>query len=208
MGPAADAIAYWIQFPAYAVAVDWSDHRAAHHAVMRLFADDLDGGHGRIRSHNDVLFRIDVLGNQPMVLVQSRVKPMLVPPQARTLVLSGRTWETAAGDEVRFRVAVNPIVRNGRAKTERVVRTDEVPGWVTRRLAPELADVTVLNHYRDTYQQKHRGRAIPSGDEITVDVVDGIATVGDPERLHRLRLAGVGRRKAYGAGLLTVQRIG
>lgn len=194
---------HWTRFPASAIrTVDWTDHHDAHQAVMRMFEPRLGGARGEVRSANRILFRIDIVEDHAVVLVQSAAKPALVPPEARTLVLSGRTWRMEPDDKVRFRVAVNPIARNGRANTERVRHSDEVPAWLADRVSGGLKDLTFFNQSRTDYRSRR------NKDLMVVETIDGIAVVEDPDRLDLLRVNGVGRRKAYGCGLLTVQRIG
>jgi CRISPR system Cascade subunit CasE len=196
--PASTGPIHWTRFRAAAMPDNWGDHRAAHRAVMRLFPADL--GADEARSRHGILFRADLVDGERVILVQSLTAPMLVPPSARTLLLTGRTWQVEPGTPVRFRVAVNPIRRHERA--ERVVPVGDAGGWLGERLAGALDSIEIVNHARTEYRQ-HRGR-----DRLTLDTFDAFATVSDTATLDALRGNGVGRRKAYGAGLLTVQPIG
>lgn len=200
-------VVHWTLFPAHAVAIDWTDHRAAHRAVMRLFPDDLDGPPGQVRAANGILFRLDVIHDVLHVLVQSRIAPALVPPNARTMTVPAAAWNVTAGDQVRLRVAINPVIRNGTHRTETPVPATDAAAWIATRLEAAFGDVTLLNHTRDVYAQRHHGRKVRGGDTLVVDTLDAVATVTDPTVVDRIRLDGLGRRKAYGAGLLTTQRL-
>lgn len=221
--PRIGAYAHWTTFPAATTGVDFTDHRAAHSFVMGIFPTNLDtrpeasapGERSQGRSMADILFRVDVIGDQRHVLVQSRVAALHPPEHARSIAFAEDNWRMPHDALVRFRVAVNPIVRNGRTRSERVLDADASLAWLLDRLAPALSGVDIACHSRDTFN--HRGHAssdgtgAPSrhaGDALTLDTFDGTGIVADPDALDSLRLTGIGRRKAYGAGLLTVQRIG
>ncbi len=117
---------FWTQFPAGALTdrdglpVDWSDHKASHRAVGRLFAPRLPGNPGERRSEAGILYRVDVLGvdREPTVLVQSLLAPELTPSLSRSTEISRRSWDIESGDQVAFRVAVNPVIRTTRHYTD------------------------------------------------------------------------------------------
>lgn len=203
---------HWTRFSAADVPVDWSDHHVAHKSVMRLFAPDLGD---TARAHAGALFRLDPVGYDLAVLVQSTEAPLFVPPAARRITFTPETWSIGAGAAVRLRVAVNPISRTG--SSERVRSTDESHAWLIDRLTgtpgrgsgAALADLDVVNVTRAVHT-KRTGRAgsRSAGDKMTVDTFDAVAHVNDTAVLDQLRRGGLGRRKSYGCGLLTVQQIG
>jgi CRISPR system Cascade subunit CasE len=207
---------HWTRFPAAALDdVDWADHHAAHRAVMRLFPPALNGHRDQRRASSMILYRVDLVAAEAVVLVQSAIAPQLLPPQARTLRLSEQAWVFEPGDRIAFRVAVNPVRRrtvrsapapvagqrrDRTADKDRVVgavTVDEMPGWLTGKLGDAVTDLEVVNHYRDeTIHGRHK---------VIVDTLDCIATVANAETLDRLRRHGVGRAKSYGCGLLTAR---
>ena len=204
---------YWTQFPPHALSgTDWTDHSNAHASIMRLFPARIPGPHNGARSTAGILYRFDThAGQPPTVLVQSLIPPELTPAQARTITVPDRAWATTSGMKVQFRVAVCPIRRHkppkGTPGGERTipVPADELEAWAIDKLAGALDQVQVLNvATRTTSAARTRGqRACPP--RVNVATIDGIATVIDPDGLTGLRVHGVGRAKAYGAGLLTTR---
>lgn len=202
----------WTQCPAEAIQTDWTDPGEAHHAVMALFPRTLDGTAAERRAHNQILYRLDNLDGILTVFIQSAVAPEKIPPTARTLTVSDNAWRTKIGDRVMFRVAVNPVTRRNvktpkadgtiaRTTVTSVVAPNELPLWLAARTGEALADIDVLDHYRDTLTlTEGRNRR-----KLVVDTVDAVATVTDPAAFDTLRRDGVGRSKAYGCALLTAR---
>lgn len=193
---------YWATFPVASLPrFDWGDPGDSHRAVMSLFPHNLSL---TARAFANILFRLDHINNQLAVLIQSTIPPVdeALPPNTRTLTLTGHHWDQPEGASVRFRVAVNPITRH-RSK-ESLVPLPEMQSWIDSKLSGALSDITVLNHARST-RGNTRGSRRPG--QITIDTIDGYATIQNAEFLNRLRTHGVGRAKNYGAGLLTTQRI-
>ena len=223
---------FWTRFPARSLpGTKWSDHIDAHRAVMRLFPVRLDGPASERRKHANILFRIDILNDEPVVMVQSSIAPEMMPIGARSMQVSDRAWEVEAGGTVRFRIAVRAVRRNPRAKTEVIVPAREVEGWFTSRIIESVSGLDILNHARYDYRHDRRAelkakqeakRKVEQEDGqkadkkaeqnspalIVIDMFDCVAQVADVDAFNRLRVEGLGRSKAYGAGLLTAQRIG
>lgn len=200
-GPAVDTH-YWVTFPVASLPrFNWGDPSDSHRAVMSLFPHSLSVS---ARAFANILFRLDHINNQVTALIQSTTPPVdeALPPNARTLTLAGAQWDQPEGATVRFRVAVNPITRI-RSK-ESLVPLPKMQSWIDSKLSGALSDITVLNHARST-QGTARGNRRPG--QITIDTIDGTATINNTELLNHLRTNGVGRAKNYGAGLLTTQRI-
>ncbi len=118
--------------------------------------------------------------------------------------LSDRAWRIPVGAQFRFRVAVHAVRRNGRSKTERVVAPEDAQAWLLERLSPAVTDVEILNQYRTRTESTGRR---PAPARIDPDTFDGVGVVKDARAFDALRLAGVGRAKSYGCGLLTAQQI-
>ncbi|MEI2714915.1 MAG: type I-E CRISPR-associated protein Cas6/Cse3/CasE [Nocardioides sp.] len=233
---------FWTQFPAVSLTgsdgkpVDWSDHKAAHRAVSRMFPPKLPGAPGRRRAESGILYRVDALGpaGEPTVLVQSQVLPELTPVSHRTTEVSRRAWVVESGARVAFRLAVNPVSRTTRYFTDAdkkspadwsnqsgaaVPRGDggrrvRAHAKRTERVVPVdqmgvwLADKLAGALGEVEIVNHFRDRSMSGLHLVVVDTFDGLATVEDPEALQRLRMVGVGRAKSYGCGLLTLVRVG
>lgn len=195
---------HWTSFSAVAVPVDWSDHHVAHKTVMRMFDPNLGE---TARAEAGVLFRADASPAGLNVFVQSLVAPMFLPAGARQLTFDDASWAIPKDAVVRFRVAINPIARNGRL--ERVLDLDESEARLGSQLAGILDDVDVVNVARSVHVKRiGRASSRSAGDKMTTDTFDAVARVVDADAFSALRRIGLGRRKSYGCGLLTAQRIG
>lgn len=190
-----------------------------HRAVMSLFPS-VDSS--TPRSELGVLFRLDhVPGQAPYFLIQSRVRPSV--EVSGVDVKEAPLPHVPAGTTIRFRVAVNAVQRKGKKSVEEGTRegkatkvnsipfdadaTGELPGiteWLSAKLSPALTQVTILNHTRELLGKPRRKKGTTKGFVLQVDTIDGVAQVGDE---YALQLAGVGREKSYGCGLLSVMPI-
>lgn len=200
---------YWTRFPARAMQrADWSDPGQGHRSVMRLFPHTLPGPPSERRAGAGILYRVDIVGAEPVVLVQSAVAPELLPAGAKTLELEPTTWRIATGATIMFRVAYCPVVRRSvkgdeqRRIAERGLRVGESPKFLLSRLSTVLDNVEVLDLRRES-TKRHRTKNAPP--VLTRDVVDAIAIVKDADAFEQLRRHGVGRAKSYGCGLLTAR---
>lgn len=122
--------------------LDWSDHRAAHHAIMRLFGPRLAGDAEVRRAKSGILYRLDVATNgdgvpETTILVQSLVAPEMVPPTARSIEISHRAWAPEVGEQIAFRIAINPVRRTTRTYADRSKSSSTLveagPGRVVER---------------------------------------------------------------------------
>lgn len=191
---------YWATFPVTALPrINWTLPGDAHRAIMSLYPHNLPGNP---RSDKQILFRLDNINDTLTVLTQSTIEPTQLPAGARSLTLNPAQWAQSEGARVRFRVALNPITRNGRRNTEQIVPIHDAPDWATTKLTPALTGIDILNYRRET-----RGTRNTAPGLITIDTIDGTATIADPDHLNQLRSLGVGRAKNYGCGLLTTQTI-
>lgn len=180
---------------------------------MKLFGDFLSNA----RSTGNILFRFEHIdGAPPSFLIQSEAEPKrdALPQGAKIKTFEIPDYEQ--GVPVAFRLSVNAIIRKATGGIT-PVGIDGVEGeaetmtpWLNRKLAPALTEVNILNHRREVLRDQgvpkkgaRRGRRV-----IQVDTVDGVARVGDPDRLKELLSEGVGRARSYGCGLLTVKPIG
>jgi len=115
-----------------------------------------------------------------------------------------------SGTPVRFRVAVNAVMRCRRPDgkhRDAPLPEDQVDEWLGGKLTGALTDIAVLNSARTVYGADRKGLRKGSLNALQVDTIDGVGRVDDPDRLLSLVVDGVGRAKAYGCGLLTVSPI-
>jgi len=201
---------FWSQVPAGLLDIsDWGDPRALHRAVMSLFPSDLPGAAQERRATAKVLFRVDETATGRVVLVQSLVAPTQAPSTAKVKAVHCGTAMTT-GTPVRFRVAANAVMRCRRPDgkhRDAPLPEDKVAEWLTGKLAGALADVVILNATRSVYGVDRKGSKKEAPAALQVDMIDGVGTVHDPDRLLEVVVDGVGRAKAYGCGLLTVSPI-
>ncbi|MFC6154795.1 type I-E CRISPR-associated protein Cas6/Cse3/CasE [Nocardioides yefusunii] len=233
---------FWTQFPVTALTgadgrpVDWSDHQAAHRAVMRLFPPRLPGSAKDRRASSGILYRVDVLvpGEPGVVLVQSLVPPELTPALSRTTEVSRRGWEFEVGDPITLRVAVNPVRRttryyvdsdketlregsNSRGETP-VRRPDgrrdrsnskQTATVVTPEEMPAWLDDRLGGALEGVEVVNHfRDTSLSGRQKLVVDTFDLTAKVQDPAAFSQIRLEGLGRGKSYGCGLITARKAG
>lgn len=211
--------------------VDSPDNR--HRDVMSLFGE-IDG---QPRKDAGILFRLERLpGAAPTYLIRSSLIPEKGTPttQVREEVISS----LSAGSLVSFRLSINAIQRlkgggirpvagdlgpnlvdmESESEWDDLNATSSsiseppkpvaLSEWLKEKLAPALADVSILNHQREVVgAARNRARNTAGTKVIQVDLIDGVARVSDPEALRTLLSEGVGRARSYGCGLLTVNQL-
>jgi CRISPR-associated protein Cas6/Cse3/CasE subtype I-E len=104
------------------------------------------------------------------------------------------TYAVAAGESYLFRMAINPVVVQ---QKRRIPTTAEA--WLEKR---DLGADLVI---QDVVYTTHHDRS-GSGCRVVTEVatVSGLLTVTNPERLLEVLHNGIGRGRAYGAGLLSI----
>ena len=202
----------------------------AMHAVVMSATGGHDGnGPGR------VLWRVD-RGVTTALYILSPLEPdcsQLVAEagtagtQARTLDYSPFLASLDAGQLWAFRLAANPSYSASRGPGVRGQRYGHVTveqqrQWLIDRvprfgfeLMPvdhadgEGTDEAVLVAYRERPVFNRRRPGGEGYDRVTINrtVYEGVLRVTDPELLRRALIAGIGRSKAYGCGLMTLARV-
>lgn len=168
-----------------------------HQAVMSLFPQLLGD---EPRAATGALFRFERAGGTVSVLVRSRVAPANL-PGVTTKVEPPLPLDP--GSTVLFRTVVNPTVRLSRSRVERnLTNPDDQEAWLLTRLASALVDIEIVDIDHETLRRSTSGHQV-----VNLVRFDGVAKVGDADVLERLLREGVGRAKAYGAGLLTVKGV-
>ncbi|MBS6275482.1 MAG: type I-E CRISPR-associated protein Cas6/Cse3/CasE [Actinomycetaceae bacterium] len=178
-----------------------------HRAIMALFPE-VDAKHPR--AEMGILFRLDYIpGAPPFFLIQSK-EPILqsgLPSEVETKEVL--IPKIPIGNPVSFRIAVNAVQRvsSGGIRSIPLDGAEVLPGvpslleWLAAKLSPALDNVEIINSRREVLA--------PNIDKekrsIQIDTIDGVAIVSDSDALYNLQVAGVGRAKSYGCGLLSVQ---
>ena len=203
--------------------------QAMHAVVMSATGGHVGDGPGR------VLWRVD-RGMTTALYILSPVEPdcsQLVTEvgaagtQARTLDYSPFLASLDAGQLWAFRLAANPSYSASRGPGVRGQRYGHVTveqqrQWLIDRLPRfgfelmpvdhadgEGTDEAVLVAYRERPVFNRRRPGGEGYDRVTINrtVYEGVLRVTDPEPLRRALIAGIGRSKAYGCGLMTLARV-
>ena len=147
--------------------------------------------------------------------------------QARTLDYSPFLASLDAGQLWAFRLAANPSYSASRGPGVRGQRyghvtveqqrqwfMDRVPRFGFELMPVDHADgegteEVVLVAYRERPVFNRRRPGGEGYDRVTINrtVYEGVLRVTDPEPLRRALIAGIGRSKAYGCGLMTLARV-
>ncbi len=191
---------------------DLSSSVQLHKTIMRLAPDHLGD---EARRDSGVLFRLDDTADGPVVLVQSQILPDLArlpvgygTTQVRDLTSMFKVL--GSGMQVRYRIAANASKRlrpspqeraqgRSRGKVKALSGTAALEWWQRRAEQAGLLVHTAV----PTPMRTLRGRG---EDGLLHGLVrfDGLATVTDPVALTEAVLSGIGKGKAYGAGLLSL----
>ncbi|MFD3680385.1 type I-E CRISPR-associated protein Cas6/Cse3/CasE [Streptomyces sp. NPDC058613] len=194
-----------------AVQRDLRDATEMHRTLMRLVPDGL-GDSPRMRS--GLLYRLDVTDNATMLLVQAMqpISPERLPEgygEIEVKDLSPMFTALRAGMGVRYRITVNPVKRerlsteqkNKRGRILPLSGPDADQWWNRRATDAGLQLKTLLPSPLDPASRRGKTTSAPRHSLIRYD---GTATVSEPAALATALLAGIGRGKPYGAGLLTL----
>ena len=110
------------------------------------------------------------------------------------------------GQPIRYRIVISPtkdIRINGRNHKRRIsIPRAEIPEWWGHKAEAAGLRLTDLGEPAIAM-----GSATLKRGKIPVVRIDGQAQIENPDRLRESILTGIGRGKAYGCGLLTVQRL-
>ena len=166
-----------------------------HKDVMRAFPDSVSSSP---RNDWTVLFRSEL--DQDLTLVQSSIEPRwsdLFSRGYKTKKFEIPLFEVDAA--LRFRLALSPVKRT-RGSAESLVTAQE---WLDRRIDRFGAEFRCLHQRSHSVRDRSRGQQV----FVPLAYVSGTLQVIDPERFRDAVANGVGRSKAYGAGLLSVARL-
>ena len=147
--------------------------------------------------------------------------------QARTLDYSPFLASLDAGQLWAFRLAANPSYSASRGPGVRGQRYGHVTveqqrQWLVERAPRHGFELMPVDHVDDegsdgAVMVVHRERPVfnrrrsegEGRDRVTINrtVYEGVLRITDPESLRRALIAGIGRSKAYGCGLMTLARV-
>ncbi|MFE3504758.1 type I-E CRISPR-associated protein Cas6/Cse3/CasE [Kitasatospora sp. NPDC059146] len=178
-----------------------------HHRTARLTDSDTTSGNSRL------LWRLDTFNNGLRLLVQTTDKPdpTTLPDHygnTRTLPLDKHLDRLTTGQKIRYRLAGNSVrfafdEITGLPLPNRIpCKGDEITTWWTRR-APDIGlDIDTTATFQLPTVTGTRERK--PGFRLVLTRYDGTATITNPDTLRTAMLTGIGRGKAFGAGLLTI----
>ncbi len=167
------------------------------------------------------LWRIDSRGNQNYLLILSREKPDLT-QAAQQFAPPGETWQTkdyakllnriSQGSRWQFRLCANPTYsapagpgRRGRVCADNT--PEHQAAWLERQsekhgFALKKDEFTVVKSVWYRFRKGSTGENVM----FLAATYEGYLEVSDPELFCRMLCSGIGRGKAYGAGLMTLVR--
>ncbi|MFE4775974.1 type I-E CRISPR-associated protein Cas6/Cse3/CasE [Streptomyces sp. NPDC056713] len=201
---------------------DLADYPHLHKTLMSL-ADDHLGPHPRQQA--GLLFRLETDQRVPTLYVQTRQTPLTqrLPTgygTADTRDLTPLLTHLQTGRHIRYRITASPTARIGNNPPPR--HRDPRPGhrpttlprgaitplhgpdalqWWHRRARQAGLTLTTTTH---TPRPFRRPRGAPPGPHHHLVQFDGTAHISDPHALATALTDGIGRGRAYGAGLLSL----
>lgn len=199
------------------------DAYTLHQEVWRLFADDPD-------KERDFLYRLDLHRGRPVLYTLSGVAPV---DAERLWLVEPKPFrpELAAGDRLAFALRANPTVKRDGRRHDVVMDAKQrfQREGVAPAARPSQAEL-VAEHGAAWLERKGEGLGVrfdavvadgyhvhqfarPAGKggrtrRVTVATCDlqGLLTVGDPQRFVAAVAAGVGPAKGFGCGLMLLKR--
>lgn len=188
---------------------------AYHNWIEQCFPDEI---FKKIRSRK--LWRIDYLNGKPHLIVQSESKPNLsnlekygVQGTAETKDYEPFINKLSLDTEYLFRISVNPVISvkvpyESRGQVKQIIGTNYLMEFINKRsekngFSLNMDSVSIVNIERITIRKKNLNPETFS----KVDY-EGILKITDLEKFKTLLVNGLGKKKAYGCGLLTVIPIG
>ncbi|MFI9833758.1 type I-E CRISPR-associated protein Cas6/Cse3/CasE [Streptomyces sp. NPDC051913] len=189
-----------------------------HKTVMTLAPAGLGDSH---RQEAGLLFRLDQATRHapPTLLVQSQLPPDLADlspayGQTETRDLTPMLAALTAGRRVRYRITANAVVRRKAAdnpdrRTDEPLHGDAALLWWHRKaayagLALDSAALTPMSRSRHPISKEHGSDGKTAHFRYALTRFDGQATIIEPDLLRHAVLAGIGRAKSHGAGLLSL----
>lgn len=190
---------------------DLKDLNSYHGFVESCFPEEIEKG---IRSRK--LWRIDNLNNKKYLLIQSETKPDIeilekygVEGTALCNNYDNFLESLQKGMRARFRIKLNTVISKSRGEKNKRGRITPVR---TEELAEFLIDRSLKNGFLvneedfDIFEKE----LLPfkKVDKKSFGLVsasyEGVLTINDPDIFREAIKKGIGKKKAYGFGLLTI----
>lgn len=189
---------------------------AFHNWVEQSFPNEIKN---RVRTRK--LWRIDRLYGKNYLIIISSEKPDFnlleyygVENSAETKSYDKVLDNISNGKRMRFRVVLNPVVSvsnglNKRGKVKPVCSNDEdLKKFLIERSKKNgfllsTEEFTIVNKTCENFRKKNDKKV-----RLNKVTYEGILTVDNAEIFRRTLITGIGKKKAYGFGLLTVLPIG
>jgi CRISPR system Cascade subunit CasE len=180
------------------------DAVAMHKRVMILVPDGLGD---QARRQAGVLYRIEDTPRGPRILIQTQVPPELgrLPAgygQVATRDLGPLLDWLSPGAVVRYRITANTCKRKSHSTKVIALRGSAADEWWTSR-APGCG-LTLHSLLPRALDDAVGGPDRKNGIRHAQTRFDGVTAVADPGALRNAVLAGVGRGKSHGCGLLSI----
>lgn len=187
---------------------DLDDTVRMHQRVMTLAEDGLGD---QARQQAGILYRIETTPTGVDLLVQTRDEPRTEQLPAgygtsETRDLSPELEALTTGVRLRYRIAANATKRLASGYGEKAGKLTMLAGedaeeWWRQRAAAHGLEVDTLTSARqESARSGDRKRPI----KHTITRFDGTGTVTDPDLLRTAVEEGIGRARAYGCGLLSL----
>ncbi|MFF5538632.1 type I-E CRISPR-associated protein Cas6/Cse3/CasE [Streptomyces cinerochromogenes] len=193
-----------------AVQRDLRDATQMHRTVMRLAPDNLGDSP---RHTAGLLYRVDETTTASTLLIQGHtLDPSRLPPDYGHADIKDLAPMFAALRKdmaVNYRIVLNPVKRERLPLQDKGRRGRFIPlsgpdadQWWTQRAADAGLQLHILTP-TNLAPARPRGADAPPMRHSLIRY-DGTATITDPDALTQAILTGIGRGKAYGAGLLSL----
>jgi len=193
----------------YRVQKEISNPYQLHRTIMQAFPNNLNDN----KSEERILFRLSTEKNTslPIVLVQSFSPPdwnflkneqnyVLKEPQVKNF----KYPQFMEGNSYWFRIFCNPTKRSN-GKRVGMYKDEEQFEWLTRKT--EVAGFRVV-HASITRKEEITARVKKGAPKMTFQGVqfEGVLRVVNPELFRVCLQKGIGSRKAFGCGFLTISK--
>lgn len=184
---------------------------AFHNWVESSFPDEMDSG---IRTRK--LWRIDKLNGKEYLLMVSKIKPSLeslklygVEGTAQTKDYDEFLSKIENGNSYRFRVVLNPVVAEMDEESRKRGRVKPLPNGKHMQFLYDRSEKNGFRLNKDEFYVVSRGHSLlkkPSMRDVRLSKVtyEGRLIVTDKEIFKESLIKGIGRKKAYGFGMMTV----
>lgn len=176
-----------------------------HAAADTDFFADPQEPHPTARADQNILYALDRRPNGALwLMVQADVAGDWTGVDGVDRVIHAGPYAPPTGGKIIYRLRANAKKSISENKV-RYLNTDEMLPWWEKK-AP-LAGLSLTNtpHVQKNIPIRRRGRK--RGSMVATHTISGEATITDPTAFANATRTGLGRAKAYGAGLLLARQV-